>query len=407
MCYGSASSDKTKEKVTIEFWHLDSNDAHHPEWQKLADKFMELNPDVQINITVLENEAFKSKLTTVMQSGEPPDIFRSWGGGVMINYAEAGLLRDITNEYKTNWDSKIGAGPVGVYSHNGKIYGLPYTMGAVGIWYNKDLLAQVGYDKPPETWSSFLDCVKKLKEAGITPIALGEGDKWPGHFWWVYLAVRLGGKEAFDAAYTRAGSFKDETFVRAGELLQELIDLEPFQEGFLAANYSGDQAGIMGNGQAAMELMGQWAPAVEQGASESGEGIGDKLAWMPFPAVEGGKGKLTDCMGGGDGYVIGRDAPDEAVEFLKFITNNENQKFLAEGPLGTLPTAIGVEPVDPNLVAIGKAVAAADYYQLYYDQFLPPAVGEVVKDATQGLFAGTMTPEEAAAAIDESFEAEL
>jgi raffinose/stachyose/melibiose transport system substrate-binding protein len=57
---------------------------------------MAAHPNVTIEITVLENEAFKTKLTTVMQSGEPPDIFQSWGGGVMNEYAEAGLLKDIT-----------------------------------------------------------------------------------------------------------------------------------------------------------------------------------------------------------------------------------------------------------------------------------------------------------------------
>ena len=61
-----------------------------------------------------------------------------------------------------------------------------------------------------------LDDVKKLKAANITPIAVGEGDKWPGHFWWVYLAMRMGGKAAFDAAYTRQGNFADQPFVDAG-----------------------------------------------------------------------------------------------------------------------------------------------------------------------------------------------
>jgi len=405
-CSGKTKADNGK--VTINFWHLDSNDLHYPEWEKIAAKFMEAHPNVDIKITVLENEAYKSKLATVMQSGNPPDIFRSWGGGVMNSYAESGLLKDITNEYKNKWDSKIGEGAVGVYSYKGKIYGLPYTMGGVGIWYNKDLLAKVGYTNPPETWKDFLDCVKKLKAAGITPIALGEGDKWPGHFWWVYLAVRLGGKEAFNKATIGNGSFNDETFVKAGELLQELIALKPFQEGFLAATYGGDQAALMGNGKAAMELMGQWAPAVEIGSSEDKKGLGDKLGFMSFPAVEGGKGKLTDLMGGGDGLVIGKNAPKEAVEFLKYITSVENEKFLTTGPLGIVPTAIGAETAltDPNLVAINKAVSAAAYFQLYYDQYLPPATGEVVKDATQGLFAGTMGPKEVAAAVDASYQAE-
>ncbi|MBN2736119.1 MAG: extracellular solute-binding protein [Spirochaetales bacterium] len=406
---GQGAKTKGDEKVTIEFWHLDIDDTMAPVWEGLAADFMKANPNVTINITVLENEAFKSKLTTVMQSGDPPDIFRSWGGGVMNDFAKSGLLRDITDEVKNNWSSKIGAGPIGVYSYKDKIYGLPYDMGGVGMWYNKELIAKVGYNEPPKTWSEFIDCVKKLKAAGVTPIALGEGDKWPGHFWWVYLAVRLGGKEAFDAAVERTGSFKSESFVKAGQLLKELIDLKPFQEGFLSANYGGDQAGAMGNGKAAFELMGQWAPAVETAASEDGKGIGDKLGFMPFPAVEGGAGKITDVMGGGNGLVLGKNAPDATIDFLKFLTSVESQKKIITSPIGGIPTALGAEEAmtDPNLIAVNKAVSQAGYFQLYYDQYLPPAVAAVVLDSTQALFAGTMTPEAVAAAVDKAYEDEM
>ena len=59
------------------------------------------------------------------------------------------------------------------------------------------------------------------------------------------------------------------------------------------------------------------------------------------------------------------------------------------------------------MVMVYDAVAAADYFQLYYDQYLPPAVGEAVNDAVQGLFAGTMTPEEVAQAVEAAAAEEL
>jgi raffinose/stachyose/melibiose transport system substrate-binding protein len=80
--------------VTITWWHISTAENHKAMFQKYADDYVAMHPNVTIEITVLENEAFKSKLTTVMQSGEPPDIFQSWGGGVMNEYATAGLLRD-------------------------------------------------------------------------------------------------------------------------------------------------------------------------------------------------------------------------------------------------------------------------------------------------------------------------
>ena len=174
---------KEKKPVTITFWHLDNQDDFKAVWQKQADEFMAANPHVKIEITVIENEAFKQKVATVMQSGNPPDLFRSWGGGRMNQYAEAGLLKDVTKEMKKgDFLETIGEGPMGVYSYKGKIYGAPYNMGAVGIWYNKKIFAKHGLSEF-KTWSELVEGCKKLKAAGVTPIALGDQDKWPGHFW--------------------------------------------------------------------------------------------------------------------------------------------------------------------------------------------------------------------------------
>ncbi|MEW5957328.1 MAG: extracellular solute-binding protein [Chloroflexota bacterium] len=396
------------ETVNIEYWHITTDETHQAVLNEAIAAFEKDNPCAKVNVTVLENEAFKAKMTTVMQSGEPPDVFQSWGGGVMNEYVKAGLLRDITADLdKDGWRDTYGAGPLAVYSFEGKNYGVPRDQGMVGFWYNKDLFSQAGIDAPPATWDELLDDVTKLKEAGITPISLGEGDKWPGHFWWVYLAIRMGGKEAFDAAYTRQGSFADEPFVQAGEKLQELIALEPFQDGYLGLIYN-DQARAMGNGEAAMELMGQWAPAVERDQSADKQGIGDKLGWFPFPMVEGGQGDPADALGGGNGWTIGKDAPDEAVILLKYLTTKEQQ--CAETKVGfTVPVVDGAAECieDPLLKTVAENAAKAPYLQLYYDQALPPAVGSVVNDSVQELFAGTKTPEEVGQAIDDSAAMEL
>lgn len=395
-------------QVTITWWHIQVADDQKALWQNLADEYMAANPNVKIEITVLENEAFKTKLTTVMQSGNPPDIFQSWGGGTMNEYATAGLLKDITADLeKDGWKDTFSPGALGVYSFEGKYYGVPRDMGAVGFWYNKELFAQAGIEKTPATWTELVEVIGKLKAAGITPIALGEGDKWPGAFWWEYLAVRLGGKEAFEKAYSREGAFTDEPFVKAGQMLQELVALEPFQDGFLGASWPDEQV-VMATSKAAMDVMGQWAPGAFKDSSVDKQGLGDKLGWFPFPAVEGGAGEATDALGGGNGFVIGKDAPQEAVDFLKYISSVESQ--IAQAKIGlSVPVVKGAEVglTDPMLILVQQGAAAANYFQLYYDQAMPPAVGSVINDSVQGLFAGTMTPEEAAAAIEESFAQEM
>lgn len=406
----SIGAATAQEPVTIDWWHISTEASQAAYWQELADAFVAENPHVTIDITILENNAFKERMVTVMQAGDPPDLFQSWGGAVLWTYADNGLVRNIAPELEGEWkDSFTAKAALELYGQDGEYYGVPWTWGAVGMFYNKALFEQAGLDPeaPPQTWDEFIAAVQTLKDAGITPISLGEGEKWPGHFWWVYLALRLGGEEAFLKAYSREGSFADEPFVQAGEYLKQLTDLEPFPEGFLAMSHP-ESEGVFGNGEAAMMLMGQWVPAAQAQYSESGEGIGDEnLGFFAFPAVEGGAGNPGDVLGGGDGFAVGANAPDETIEFLKFITTPENQ---VAGSSFIVPVVSGTdEAVEGNeiLQTILEFRNNAPYFQLYYDQFLPPAVGAAVNDAVETIFAGIATPEEAAQAIEETAAFEL
>src|ERR1051326_9534663 len=263
-----STSSNGSNKVTINWWHISTTDPLLSAWQNLANQYMQSHPDVNIKITVIANDPFKTKLNTAMQAGTPPDIFQSWGGGVLQQYAQAGLLKDITADLqKDGWGDSFGKAGLDLYSSDGKNYGVPWDMGAVGFWYNKALFAQAGITGAPATWDDFITDVKTLQAAGITPLALAEKDEGAGALYWEYLAVRIGGKAAFDKAYShKGGSFKDDAFVQAGQYLKQLVDLKPFENGFLGASYNDHQA-LMGNSKAAMELMGQWAPGADAGVA--------------------------------------------------------------------------------------------------------------------------------------------
>lgn len=400
-----------QEEVTIDWWHISTEATQAAYWQSLADAYTAEHPNVTINITILENAAFKERLVTVMQGNDPPDLFQSWGGAVLWNYADAGLVRDISAELEGEWkDSFSAQAALNLYGQDGAYYGVPWTWGAVGFFYNRDLFEQAGLDPDnfPATWEEFIAAVETLKAAGITPISLGESEKWPGHFWWVYLATRLGGEAGFLAAYDRTGSFTDAPFVQAGEYLKQVVDLQPFPEGFLGLSHP-EMQGIFGNGEAAMILMGQWTPPTQAQYSESGEGIGDALAFANFPAIPEGAGNANDVLGGGDGFAVGANAPDETIDFLKYLTTVEAQIGGAE--IGMIvPVVAGAEEAvsdDPIMQQILEARNGAPYFQLYYDQFLPPALAGVVNDAVEGIFAGTLSPEDAAAMVEETAAFEL
>jgi raffinose/stachyose/melibiose transport system substrate-binding protein len=398
------------EPVTIEWWHIQNTDPMMTLWQDMANEFMEANPNVTINITVMENEAFKAALQTNLQAGEVPDLFQSWGGGGLREQVDAGLVQDIT-DLSSGFIGNLTEGAVGLYQIDDVQYGIPFNLGMVGFWYNKDLFTQAGIDAPPATWDEFLEDVQALKDAGITPIAVGAGDKWPAHFYYSYLMIREGGEAAMNQVASDL-DFNTPEFVEAGNQLQRLIDLEPFQAGFLAAPWDGPdgESGTIGTGQAAISLMGQWGPGAY--ANQSGVGtpedpIADRLpaefGWFPFPAVEGGAGAGTDGFGGGDGFAVGKDAPPEAVQFLEYITSLD--QAIRVGETGTtLPVTKGseVSVTDPYQLAVLEGLGQASFVQLYLDQFFSPELGAAVNDAVATLFAGTATPEEVTQAITDA-----
>jgi raffinose/stachyose/melibiose transport system substrate-binding protein len=277
----------------------------------------------------------------------------------------------------------------------------------VGFFYSKELFAKAGVDgNAIKTWDDLLGAVRKLQAAGITPIVAGGADKWPLHFYWSHLAIRIGGKPAFDAAMRGEGKgFASETFVRAGELFKQLADLKPFQAGFLGATWP-QSAGQFGDGKGAMMLMLNGLLNTMRANAADKVGIpDDKLGWFPFPTVSGGKGDPSDTLGGMNGWLVTKGAPREAVEFLKFFTDAQNQRVAAERGY-YIPVVKGTPELlkRPLLRNLAENVERSKYHQLFYDQMLGPSVGAVVNDISADLAGGRISPADAAAKVHSAWE---
>ncbi len=120
-----------QDQITITWWHQNTLEEQADFWQSLADAYMEAHP----NVTILENEAFKERLVTVMQAGDPPDLFQSWGGGVLWEFANADLVRNIAPELEGEWkDSFSAQAALELYGQDGEYYGVTWTWGAVGMF---------------------------------------------------------------------------------------------------------------------------------------------------------------------------------------------------------------------------------------------------------------------------------
>ncbi len=91
--------------------------------------------------------------------------------------------------------------------------------------------------------------------------------------------------------------------------------------------------------------------------------------------------------------------PEEALALLRYITDEQTAAEWTKAT-GRLPAVNGTPIDDPMAADLMAYLENAGYMQLYYDQFLPPELGELHKDTTQAIFGGTMTPLEAAQAME-------
>jgi raffinose/stachyose/melibiose transport system substrate-binding protein len=393
-------------QTTVRWLHIDTNPAQIKIWEEVARNFEAQHSGVKVEMQFLENEAYKAKLPTILQSKERPHIIYSWAGGVLKAQIEAGVVEDITAQVK-GYSDQIAPAALSAFTFDGKVYGLPMVLSQVGFYYNKDLMAKGGVDGAKiKTWDDLLAAVKALKAAGVTPIVVGGADKWPLHFYWTYLAMRQGGKAAFDAALRgENGGFEGATFVKAGELFKQLVDLQPFQTGFLGFKNQ-PAIGFFGDGKAAMTLAISNVYLLQRVLAADKVGISDdKLGWFDFPAVAGGAGDASDTLGGITGWLVTRGAPKEATEFLKFFISKDVQKRLAAGNF-IIPVVSGADEgfVSPFMRTIAQNLARSKYHQNYLDQTLGPSVGRVVNDAAAEIAGGSMSPKDAAKAIQSAWK---
>src|SRR5271165_3373818 len=154
--------------TTVTVLHVSDNPDQKAVWEKIANDYNATHKGVKVELKYLENEAFKAKLPTMLQSSDRPDLFYSWSGGVLQAQDRAGFLKDITADV-ASVESAMSPTAVDAFKVDGKVVGVPFEVGEVAFYYNKKLFEKAGVKAEDiKTWDDFLGAVKKLKAAGIT-----------------------------------------------------------------------------------------------------------------------------------------------------------------------------------------------------------------------------------------------
>ena len=395
-------------ETVIKILHIQSLPEIRAIWQEAAQQYESSHPGVRIEFDYLENEAFKSKLTTLLQSKDQPSAFHSWGGGVMYEQVSSGICKDITTKAAADgFSDTFYPSALQNFTVNGKLYGLPNDAAPIVLWYNKQLCQKAGVDPAKiQSWDDFIDTVKKCQAAGITPIAAGGKDEWPLHFYTALLMMRVLGKDGMQAAYEdKNGGFANPDVVKAFQLFKELADLQPFQKGYVANTFP-EATGVFHDGKAAFQLMGSWdlVEGPRNAADKKGIPV-ENLGWIFFPEVKGGKGKANDLFASVDGWLVTKDAPNEVIDFMKVWLGKETQTKLAAQNL-FIPAVKGTADAiqNPLLKRIAQEVSKTQWIEIAMDQLLGPDTGHVLNDVSTDLASGRTNPEKAAKDLEASWQ---
>ena len=157
-------------QTVVKFMSLTGDDGR-PEYEDaVIAAFNAEHPDIQVVAERLPNEDFKKKLPTLLQTNEAPDLFYSWGGGILEEQVAAGVTRDISGLLDEDFLTTMSPAGMNAFTIDGEIVGLPQQVSEVGFWVNKDLADQAGIDvQAIETWDDFLAAVQRGERRGYHP----------------------------------------------------------------------------------------------------------------------------------------------------------------------------------------------------------------------------------------------
>lgn len=413
----SETSDDSNEsgsdsgKKTIEFMHLwpeGSSKQHHEIVNNIIKEFEEENPDVKVEVEILGNEQYKEKLKVLSTSNELPDVGMAWPAGFLEPYVSGNMFASLDDVLEGPLKDKFVAGTAEAYQIDGTTYSLPLELNITSIYYNKRIFDENGVEVP-KTYEELKAAIQTLADNGVTPVALGNKDRWTGSMWYMYLADRIGGPEVLNNAINRTGSFEDPALIQAAEEIQELVDMNTFINGF--NGLGNDEAkGYFINEQAAMYLMATWDLPEWTTNEDNPKEFRDSVEYMKFPTVEGGKGDINSFVGGpGVGLFVAEnsDVKEEAKDFVAFFVEKWGEKSVTDA--GVIPaTKVNTEGMElPQMyIDILNDLNEASNLTLYADVQMSPSVAEVHLDMIQALFGKAVTPEEFAKEQEDALAAE-
>jgi arabinogalactan oligomer/maltooligosaccharide transport system substrate-binding protein len=277
-------------------------------------------PQYKINVLQVPFNDIFNKYRTDVAAGGGPDMFVAPNDSLGDD-ARAGLIADITD---------LATGKLGDYaplsvegmSLEGKLYGIPESLKALALWYDKSKLPT-----PPAT----TDELKKLMEGG-TPISISYGCY---HQWGFYGAF---GGDVFDKDWKVIAD--SQGMIDAVTYLNDLYQISK-KNGWPKTDSDG--LAPFSEGKTVAITNGNWAMGDYQKA------LGDNLAVAPLPAGPGGPAKP---LLGVDGYYINPNSQNKAgaIDVALYLTGKIAETEMMKA--GHVPAITTVDVTNPLLKSL-------------------------------------------------------
>lgn len=147
------------------FWTTEDNRAGQAVIEYLARVFMVFNPDVEVRLVSVEENALAGTLETAMREGRGPDMV-GCASNLMVAFCNRGwmdaegaaaLIDGLGRErFFAGALSRVGL-------PDGRACGVPFNGWIQGVWYRKDWFEEAGL-APPDTWDALLAAARTLHD---------------------------------------------------------------------------------------------------------------------------------------------------------------------------------------------------------------------------------------------------
>lgn len=349
------------------------------------------NPDVSVTWNLFDHEGYKSSIRNFL-TADAPDLANWYAGNRMLPFVNAGLFAAVDDVWEENGLNDSLASAAGSMTIDGHKWGVPYTYYQWGVYYRKDIFADLGIDVPTN-WDEFKAAGATLNANGVTPITIGTKYLWTAGGVFDYLNLRTNGYD-FHMALTKGEVAWTDNRVRATMAnWKELIEADFFLDNHAA--YSWQEAlPPMVRGEAAMYVMGNFAVAPLRDAGLTD----DQLGFFQFPEITAGVPVAEEAPTDTVHLTANAKNPVDAKRFLAYLARADVQTEI-NGTLGQLPINSGSSVADDVFLQAGFDMLsnANGGIAQFFDRDAP---AEMAKAGMEGFQEFMVKPERLDAILD-------